>query len=267
MNLGTTVSADDFDDLAIEGSEFSVLLLFDGDLERLLDGRFMDRLIDASPPIKYVHVQEFVNHDGDDVLVDLSSEDEPLRRRSVQIVAATRSIAHDLHDSLVVFHPGGVRRTTVDRQMLLSNLEKSLRELSPSSLLMENLPWYYWYKKRERFVSNICVSIEDMARFMNMVEGFTLDICHGYLSVPEGDPNYCTRFMDAFGGKVAHIHASDAKAPDKEGLQIGEGDVDFSSLIDVDVPIIAEVWNGHANGGEGFRIAIERLRSLERLDD
>ena len=267
MDLGAMVSADDFDDLVIEGSEFSELLLFDGDSERLLGGRFMDKLIDASPPIKYIHVQEFINHDGNDVLVDLSSENESLRRRSVQIVAAARLIAHDLHDSLVVFHPGGVRRHTADRQLLLSNLERSLNELGPSSLLMENMPWYYWHRRQERFVSNICVSIEDMARFEDLVEGFTLDICHGYLSVPEGDSSYCTRFMDAFGDKVAHIHASDAKAPDKEGLQIGEGDVDFSFLSDVNVPILAEVWSGHANGGEGFRVAIEKLRSIERLDD
>lgn len=262
--LGTMVSVDDFANMRVQESQFSELLLFDGDVERLLSGNLLDRIIESHPPIQYVHVQEFINHDGTDVLVDLSSEDETVRRQSVQVVAATRSIAHDLDDSPVVLHPGGIRKTMVDRQALLSNLDRSLDELGQTSLLMENMPWYYWYRKRERLVSNICVTIEDLVRFQDKVDGFTLDTCHGFLSNADGDPGYCTRFMDVFGDKVVHIHASDARTPDKEGLQIGDGDVDFSFLRDVEIPVLAEVWNGHANGGEGFKVAIERLRSLER---
>ena len=260
--LGTMVSADDYSSLAIDGSEFSELLLFNGDLERLPFGDVPDRLVKANPPIRYVHVQEFINHDGAEVLVDLSSEDETIRRKSVQVVAATRAFAHGINDSAVVFHPGGIRNGIVDHERLMSNLEESLSELGPTSLLMENMPWYYWFRKRERMVSNICVLMEDMMRLESLIEGFTLDTCHGYLSRPEGDSNYCERFMEALGDKILHIHASDARAPDQEGLQIGEGDVNFSFLGMVEVPILAEVWNGHLNEGAGFRTSIDRLLSL-----
>ena len=256
------VSADDYSSLVVDGSEFSELLLFNGDLERLQFSDIADRLVEANPPIRYVHVQEFLDYDDAEELVDLSSEDEMIRRKSVQVVAATRAFAHGINDSAVVFHPGGIRSEIADHKLLLSNLEKSLFELGPTSLLMENMPWYYWLRKRKRMVSNICVLMEDLMRFESCIEGFTLDTCHGYLSRPEGDQTYCERFMEALGDKVVHIHASDARAPDQEGLQIGEGDVDFSLLRHVDVPILAEVWNGHANGGEGFRIAIKRLRTL-----
>jgi len=96
------------------------------------------------------------------------------------------------------------------------------------------------------------------------VEGFTLDVCHGYLSRPDGDTSYCSEFLSALGTKTHHLHVSDAKAPDSEGLEIGEGEIDFSFLRDVKVPILVEMWKGHEHNGRGFKQGTERLRALER---
>jgi N-acetylneuraminate synthase len=71
--------------------------------------------------------------------------------------------------------------------------------------------------------------------------------------------------MERFGEKVMHVHASDAVAPDREGLQVGDGEVDFSVLMGMSVPVLVEIWNGHADGGAGFRVGIERLREMYRL--
>ena len=63
----------------------------------------------------------------------------------------------------------------------------------------------------------------------------------------------------------AHLHLGDAKGLNGEGLQIGEGDIDFSRLGDIlksgcpKISFIPEIWQGHKNGGEGFWIALERL--------
>ncbi len=62
---------------------------------------------------------------------------------------------------------------------------------------------------------------------------------------------------------IKHVHASDAKPPHHEGLQIGTGFVDFKMLRDLNVGIIPEIIDGHKNEGEGFRIAIERLKKYE----
>jgi len=164
----------------------------------------------------------------------------------------------------VVADPVSNRKEQADRAKLLRNLARSLSELGPSKLLLENMPWHYWYDKKERMVSNVCSSIDDMIRFKDMVDGFTLDLCHGYLSKPEGDPEYCRQFMKTFGAFTKHIHASDAKAPDSEGLQIGDGEVDFSVLKGKVPPVLVEVWNGHADGGQGFRTGIQRLREMEK---
>lgn len=259
------IGVDDHASLDVPWADFSELLLFDGDLGRLGDATVEDLLLSITRPVEFVHAQEFVSVGGKDVMADLSSEDDAVREASVEVVRMTRELAKKLVDARIVIHPGGVRPGLADHGELMANLGRSLGELGPDHLLLENMPWYYWFRKKERMVSNICVSIDDMAEFEDMVEGFTLDMCHGYLSRAEGDPSYNRSFMERFGEKVMHIHASDAKAPDREGLQIGEGELDFSMLKNVGVPILVEVWNGHAEGGAGFRTGIERLRELSRF--
>ena len=57
----------------------------------------------------------------------------------------------------------------------------------------------------------------------------------------------------------------DAKGVNGEGLQVGEGSLDFDrlgQLLGTGCPqasFIPEIWQGHKNGGEGFWIALERL--------
>ena len=53
-----------------------------------------------------------------------------------------------------------------------------------------------------------------------------------------------------------------------EGLQIGEGEIDFPKLGKIikkkcsGVSFIPEIWQGHKNDGEGFWIALDRLKGL-----
>jgi N-acetylneuraminate synthase len=64
------------------------------------------------------------------------------------------------------------------------------------------------------------------------------------------------------------MHIADAKGVDGEGLQIGEGDMDFvmfTSIIEKKMPtasFIPEVWQGHKNNGEGFWVALDRLEDI-----
>jgi hypothetical protein len=60
----------------------------------------------------------------------------------------------------------------------------------------------------------------------------------------------------------------DAKGVNGEGLQIGEGDIDFNKLCKILVnksskaSFIPEIWQGHKNNGEGFWIALDKLNGL-----
>ena len=63
----------------------------------------------------------------------------------------------------------------------------------------------------------------------------------------------------------AVVDLGDALGLNGEGLQIGEGDIDFIRLGEIlrkgcpQASFIPEIWQGHKNGGEGFWIALERL--------
>jgi len=64
------------------------------------------------------------------------------------------------------------------------------------------------------------------------------------------------------------LHIVDAAGVDSEGLQIGQGEIDFPALADQlnrvcpDSSFIPEIWQGHENGGEGFWTALDRLEGL-----
>ena len=67
------------------------------------------------------------------------------------------------------------------------------------------------------------------------------------------------------GPHTAHLHFGDAKGLDGEGLQVGEGEIDFDEIGAVlrqhapGASFIPEIWQGHKNMGEGFWTALERL--------
>ena len=64
---------------------------------------------------------------------------------------------------------------------------------------------------------------------------------------------------------ISHFHLADASGNKNEGLQIGEGQIDFGSLssqlkkLCPNSSFIPEIWQGHKNMGEGFWIALNKL--------
>lgn len=62
---------------------------------------------------------------------------------------------------------------------------------------------------------------------------------------------------------VRHLHLSDAEGVGEEGLQIGDGEVDWPAVLEVfrdyEGTITPEIWQGHLDGGKGFLLALERL--------
>ena len=261
MKLGVMLSVRDFKDLSILEADFSELLLFEGDLVHT-NASQLSKLRDARPRIDFVHAQEFVELEGGTRLLDLTSEDPILRKLSIDTVAKTRALATSLGKAPVVIHPGGIRTSASDHVVLMRGLMESLSQLGTERLLLENMPWYYWQKGKGRMVSNVCVTVEEILQVSDLLSGLVLDTAHGYLSTIDGSQAFLDSFVDSAGDKLKHIHVSDARAPDKEGLQIGDGDIDFSFLAKIHVPMIVEIWNGHEKEGLGFREGIVRLRRM-----
>ena len=74
-----------------------------------------------------------------------------------------------------------------------------------------------------------------------------------------------SEFINKIALKVSHIHISDAAGESQEGLQIGEGSLNFDSILKAlstipkNTTLLPEIWQGHDNLGEGFKIALNRL--------
>ena len=90
-----------------------------------------------------------------------------------------------------------------------------------------------------------------------------LDVSHSKLACNHGDADFRT-FVRALAPYTAHLHPVDAVGVDGEGLQIGDGEIDFAALAEdladrPEISFIPEIWQGHKNRGEGFWVAMERL--------
>jgi hypothetical protein len=65
---------------------------------------------------------------------------------------------------------------------------------------------------------------------------------------------------------IIHSHISDASGIDGEGMPFGSGEESNTRLIldicDLDIIKVIEVWQGHINNFEGFKVALFKLKEL-----
>jgi N-acetylneuraminate synthase len=210
-----------------------------------------------------VHNQAYFIHSGKYLLVDLASQDDEVRRKSISIVNKTLKFADKIKASYVIVHPGGIHPNQVESEILIRNLTESLKELRDERILVENMPWFYIMRNGKIWRSNICKKAEDFFEFSDIVGGVTLDICHAFLTSEEGGNHFINKMKNDLKDQIKHVHVSDAKPPHEEGLQVGEGLVDFTLISDIKVGIVPEIIGGHKNNGEGFLEALKRLQQFQ----
>ncbi len=204
-------------------------------------------------------------------LVDLACSNDKQRSMSMDVIRRTFDLAGEVEADYIVVHPGGIsQELATDKQKMIQKLESSLAELeqdyNTKEILLENMPWFYWmWGYTERWYSNILLTPDDYAPLLEY-SNVCLDICHAYLSVLENGNDVIFSFLKELGRSIKHIHLADAAVPDNEGRQFGEGEIDlhgvFRKLLDMNVTAIPEIWGGHENDREGFRVAIQRLNDI-----
>jgi sialic acid synthase SpsE len=210
-------------------------------------------------------------------LMDLATADENLRRYSLQQTQAVIDITRGLKRFFpktarppIVANVGGF---TMDAPLApdqkaeryrifaasLGELDLDGVELIPQT--MAPFPWHFGGQRHQ----NIFIFPEESAAFCAM-HGLRMcvDISHTKLAA-----NYFgfgfAEGLAQLGPHTAHLHLGDARGLDGEGLQIGEGEIDFDEIGAVlrqhapQASFIPEIWQGHKNMGEGFWTALERL--------
>jgi sialic acid synthase SpsE/sugar phosphate isomerase/epimerase len=217
---------------------------------------------------------------ANDHLLDLSNPDPAHRRVSVRhlqrVIDLTRRIMPRFRRAVrptIIASLGGF---TVNAPLSPDQIAERYALMAESlaaldrdgvEIVGQTLPPFPWYFGGQLHL-NLFVHAEDTARFCASQNlRLCLDICHTCLAATHF--GYTLKDMVArLAPYTAHLHLADARGVDGEGLQIGEGVIDFRALaaqcraLCPEASFIPEIWQGHKNSGEGFWLALERLEAL-----
>ena len=214
---------------------------------------------------------------GDHTL-NLACEDEGYRKhsiaelkRTIEVVKAIKPFFnnHDQKIGLVTnvggfSNDGPLKATDIDKCTQI--LKKSLIEVENDEVeiwpqTMPPFPWHFGGQQYhnlfldEDWISNFCQE-------MNMK--VCLDVSHSALACNNVGGSL-SQFLDKVLPYTAHLHLADSAGVDDEGLQIGDGAVDWVMVAEKmkqhspNATWLPEIWQGHENNGHGFWVALEQL--------
>ncbi|MEO5664390.1 MAG: N-acetylneuraminate synthase family protein [Nocardioides sp.] len=213
-----------------------------------------------------------------DFILDFASPDDEVLERSVQelqrVVDVTRSLkdhfAQDAPDPVIVTNLGGFTKDgfvdASERQVMYDRIAEGLARVDDTGVRIcaQTMPPYPWHMGGQSF-HNLFVDPTETARWAEQHgRRLCFDVSHSKLAA-----NYLglsfAETTDLLAPYTDHLHLVDATGVDGEGVQVGDGEVDWQLLAQQldkhapDASFIPEIWQGHVNDGEGFWIALERL--------
>jgi sialic acid synthase SpsE/endonuclease IV len=250
---------------------------------QLLEFHFSFRDLEENPadhfaaPLEHqliVHAPEIFSGS---YLLNLAAEGKDEAQRGVKemqrVVDVTRSMKPFFPNAerpLIIANVGGFTETgfvdAATRTEMYSRLAENLSkvdtegvEITPQT--MPPFPWLFGGQRHH----NLFVDADEIVKFCTENNfRVCLDISHSKLA--------CTHFQLSFASFIktvapfsAHLHLADAAGVDDEGLQIADGDIDWSELAEwleqysPEASFIPEIWQGHKDMGSGFWLALSRL--------
>jgi sialic acid synthase SpsE/sugar phosphate isomerase/epimerase len=127
---------------------------------------------------------------------------------------------------------------------------------------MAPFPWHFGGQRYQ----NIFVKIDEIIDWCSRLNlRMCFDTSHSLLACNHIGLNFYD-FAEKIAPYTSHIHIGDAKGLNGEGLQLGDGEINFTRLGSIlkkgcpTASFIPEIWQGHKNCGEGFWVALERLQ-------
>lgn len=212
---------------------------------------------------------------GDHVM-DLCSDDPAYRQRSIaelqRVIDVTRALKPYFRNARppIIINAGGF---TLDaplapsaRPPLYERIAEALAQLDADGveIIPQTMPPFPWHFGGQRY-HNLFMDAEDIVGFCERYGvRVCLDISHSKLACTHARQSF-KRFLEQVGPHTAHLHVVDAAGVDGEGLQIGEGDIDFALVAELldctaqQAGFIPEIWQGHKNDGAGFWEALDKL--------
>jgi sialic acid synthase SpsE/sugar phosphate isomerase/epimerase len=233
-----------------------------------------DYLVGPYQAILVVHAPELFSGSR---LMDLATPDNIYRGESIRetqrVIDITRRLKKFFPNTprpLIVANIGGF---TMDAPLPASEIRgyyerfaQSLRELDMDGveLIPQTMAPFPWHFGGQRY-QNIFVKIDEIVEWCSKLNlRMCFDISHTRLTCNHFGIDFY-EFAEKIAPFSAHLHLGDAKGLNGEGLQVGEGEIDFprlGAILQKGCPtatFIPEIWQGHKNGGEGFWVALEHL--------
>lgn len=224
---------------------------------------------------------DFVVHSPElfagDHIMDLCARDQAYRQRSIdelqRVIEVTRRLKPFFRKAirpLIIVNAGGFSLDgfipAEERASLYELVAESLSKVDTNGveIIPQTMPPFPWHFGGQRF-HNLFVDSKEIGSYCRKYSSrICLDVSHSQLSCSHLGVSF-KGFLEDVAEYSAHLHIVDAEGIDGEGLQIGEGNMDFGMVADVlrrkapNASFIPEIWQGHKNDGEGFWIALDRL--------
>jgi N-acetylneuraminate synthase len=214
-------------------------------------------------------------------VLDLFSDDDEVIDKTAELLnkvfSKTRKIAQLMNfkgKPKVVVNCGGhttdMFQTSEVIDKKIQNLSRNIKKVNFSGcrFLAQTMPPYPWHFGGQSF-HNQFTSAENILKILKLNQQLELclDISHSYMWCNHSKENF-EDLIKKIAPKVSHVHISDAAGDSEEGLQVGEGTLDFAMILKAfeflphDATLLPEIWQGHDNLGKGFKTALERLHKL-----
>jgi sialic acid synthase SpsE/sugar phosphate isomerase/epimerase len=213
-------------------------------------------------------------------LMDLASPDDDYRQYSVRetqrVIEITRSLKKYFPTTerpMIVANVGGF---TMDELLPSAQLNGYYERFSESlalldmdgvELIPQTMAPFPWHFGGQRY-QNLFVHADECRHWCEKLDlRMCFDISHSRLMSNHFGVDFY-EFAEEIAPITGHLHLGDASGVNGEGLQIGDGDIDFERLSLIlakgcpQASFIPEIWQGHKNGGEGFWVALERLENI-----
>jgi len=212
-----------------------------------------------------------------DFLVDLASADDAIWERSIAEVQRTIDVTRALkkwfrndEDPIMVVTMGGFTKDKPvkpeQRPAMYARIHEALKRLDTDGVRIaaQTLPPFPWLMGGQQF-HNLFLDPVDTEEFARTTgTALCLDISHTMLAANHLSISL-SEAIDLLAPHTIHLHLVDATGVDGEGVQVGEGEVDWAVLahqLEQYTPtssFIPEIWQGHVNSGQGFWTALDRL--------
>ncbi|WP_187146546.1 TIM barrel protein [Nitrosopumilus maritimus] len=259
------VRKQDLDDMLAFNPKILEFHFSDSDLNLELDQKFDQRLI--------VHCYEYFERKLLDIVSFGETNQIHSQEKTIELIQKAIDKTVSLNEQFqgkpsIIVHPGGYSLSELsieDKEKMKNGMFDAVEKLDISKVnfLMENMPPYAWFFGG-RWHSNVFLDANDMEKYCEKLGlNVCYDLCHAQLYCNTKQISLIDQ-LKIIEKRVDHFHLSDADDIDGEGLQYGEGNMEFDKIIPMlnnhkDKGFAIEVWKGHENGGKGFRQFLESI--------